>query len=325
MNGGLTFANATAKAKELGLFGVDRLGRMTEAKTLAEAVKVLIEVNYGGGTVGADENDFESILQAETALTEEYVRSTAPEGIGFELFRLKHDYHNLKALVKSHYSGMDPSDMLEEGGLIEPAAVKDALQGEKFELNPYMAKALEDIGFDSEVTPSPRQIDVVIDAAMFREIADRVRKRGVAPEVKEYFKINADATNLASFARCKVLGLDSKFFKEGYVEGGEYSADAIAAAFDNEQKLRDLLKDGVFAPYADMILGGDVTAFEVAKDNALLNVFRSRKNDMFSVAPIMGYYLGKLNEVKVLRIVLVCVKNGVSAEETKKRLRDLYA
>lgn len=325
MDVGLTFANATAKAKESGLFGSERLQRMVESATLAEAVKILVEVNYGGGTVGADDTDFESILAAETALVESYVASTAPAGAGFELFKIRHDYHNLKSLVKSTYSGLDAESMLEEGGTIDVSAIKDALAAEKFELNTYMAEALAELGYKTENRPSPRRIDTVIDAAMFRDIAHKVSQRGVAPEVREYFKLNADATNLASYARCVRLGLDAKFFAEGFVEGGEYALDAFVAAFENEQKLRELVKDGVFAPYADMLINGEVTEFEAKKDDILLDIFHKRKNDMFSVAPVMGYYLGKLNEIKVLRIVLVCVKNGVAKDEIKKRLRELYA
>ncbi len=46
---------------------------------------------------------------------------------------------------------------------------------------------------------------------------------------------------------------------------------------------------------------------------------------MFSVAPILGYYLAKLNEIKVIRVVLVCIKNGVPEDQMKKRVRELYA
>ena len=57
----------------------------------------------------------------------------------------------------------------------------------------------------------------------------------------------------------------------------------------------------------------------------LLNIFATNRGDMFSLAPIVGYYLAKLNEVKVLRVVLVCIKNNVPTEEMKKRVRALYA
>jgi vacuolar-type H+-ATPase subunit C/Vma6 len=57
----------------------------------------------------------------------------------------------------------------------------------------------------------------------------------------------------------------------------------------------------------------------------LLNIFKSDKNDMFSVAPMAGYYLAKQTEIKVARMVLVCLKNKVDKLLIKQRLRELYA
>jgi vacuolar-type H+-ATPase subunit C/Vma6 len=49
------------------------------------------------------------------------------------------------------------------------------------------------------------------------------------------------------------------------------------------------------------------------------------KGDMFSAAPIVGYYLGKMNEIKIIRVILVCLKNKVDKDEMKKRIRVIYA
>ncbi|MBO8424445.1 MAG: V-type ATPase subunit, partial [Firmicutes bacterium] len=64
---------------------------------------------------------------------------------------------------------------------------------------------------------------------------------------------------------------------------------------------------------------------EVARDDYLLGIFRKNKAEMFSMAPVMGYYLAKQNEIRVLRIALVCIKNGVDKQEIRKKLRELYA
>ena len=45
---------------------------------------------------------------------------------------------------------------------------------------------------------------------------------------------------------------------------------------------------------------------------------------MLSAAPIIGYYVGKLNEIKVIRVILVCKKNNVPKAEMEKRVRQLY-
>ena len=60
-------------------------------------------------------------------------------------------------------------------------------------------------------------------------------------------------------------------------------------------------------------------------DNKLIKLIKAQKADMFTPAPILGYYLGKLSEIKVVRTLLTCKKNGVAPEEIRKRIRETYA
>jgi vacuolar-type H+-ATPase subunit C/Vma6 len=46
---------------------------------------------------------------------------------------------------------------------------------------------------------------------------------------------------------------------------------------------------------------------------------------MFSPAPVAGYYVGKMSEIKTVRLILVCVLNGVAKEEIYRRLKENYA
>ena len=93
MKEGLIFANTRAKARENNLFSEERLQRMMECETLKDAVRILVEANYGGGMIVSDENDFENILQEEQKIVTDFIREVAPEGIGFECFFLRNDYH----------------------------------------------------------------------------------------------------------------------------------------------------------------------------------------------------------------------------------------
>ena len=65
--------------------------------------------------------------------------------------------------------------------------------------------------------------------------------------------------------------------------------------------------------------------FEKVADDILLDVFRKERNDMFSVAPIAGYYLAKCTELKVVNTVVSAIKNGIDKKLLAKRLRELYA
>ena len=268
MQEGLIFANAAVKSREENLFSNDRLMRMLEADTLQDAVKILIEAGYGGGTVPEDPMDFETILSAEAVITDKFVMS-----------------------------------------------------------DPYADAAVAEITkAAADGKPSPRKIDTAFDRAMFRDIAARLDRRSAPMELKEYFRVYADGLNLASFVRTLGIGGNFTFFEDVFTEGGDISSADFEKAFqEGVSAVPGLVRRTPLAPYADALAAGDVSGFEVARDDYLLGIFRRNKSEMFSVAPVMGYYLAKQNEIRVLRIALVCIKNGVDKQEIRKKLRELYA
>ena len=327
MKEGLIFANAAVKAREENLFSGDRLSRMLEADALQDAVKILIEAGYGGGTVPEDPTDFENILSAEAAITEKFIGGIAPADVGFECFRLQADYHNMKALTKARYTASGEEGALRAGGLIDVDLLKEKLERENPDINPYADAAVAEIAkAAADGKPSPRKVDTAFDRAMFRDIAARLSSRSAPEELKEYFRVYADCLNLSSFVRTLGIGGNFAFFEDVYMEGGSIPKEDFEKAFqEGVSSVTVLVKRTPLAPYADALAAGDVTGFEVARDNYLIGIFRKNKSEMFSVAPVMGYYLAKQNEIRVLRIALVCIKNGVDKQEIKKKLRELYA
>jgi len=79
-----------------------------------------------------------------------------------------------------------------------------------------------------------------------------------------------------------------------------------------------------YKPFTEKLQEG-LSVYETARDDFLLKIISKDKADMFSVAPVLGYYLAKINEVRILRVILVSIKNKIAPEEMKKRVRALYA
>ena len=65
--------------------------------------------------------------------------------------------------------------------------------------------------------------------------------------------------------------------------------------------------------------------FETAVDNKITKLFKDNKYDMFSVAPIVGYYFGRLTEIKAVKLIVSAVKNNLDKNLLRQRTRDLYA
>lgn len=325
MKEGLIFANARAKAKEGTLLSRERLQRMLEAKSLTEAVRILLEVNYAGGLV-PDGDDFYSLLVEEERLVTAFVRETAPKGAGFECFFLRNDYHNIKVLFKAKYAKIsDISGMILPDGNYTFAYIKERFELGKLDMSPYLSAAVKNIETAFETaTGSPRIIDTELDKALYREI-NSILSKGADRYIKQYFTAFTDTTNVASFLRSMKIGANFSFFEEGFLEGGEIALSDFAACGADISKAKKMLDKTAVKDYFDKISEEDFAAYETAQDNYLLKIFAVNKTDMFSVAPILGYYLAKLNEIKVIRVVLVCIKNGVPEGEMRKRVRELYA
>ena len=76
---------------------------------------------------------------------------------------------------------------------------------------------------------------------------------------------------------------------------------------------------------AETINPKDLVPFETAWDNYLIGIFKQDRYDVFSVAPLAGYYVAKKIEIKVVRMILILIKNKIDVNIIKQRLRDYYA
>lgn len=324
MKAGLLFANGRAKAKENNFISEERIRRMIESRSLDEAVRILFEINYAGGMM-VEPNDFYTILHEEERLLYEFMREVTPKGIGLECFFLKADYHNLKVLCKEKYGNiLDGEKILSHYGLIPLAKLKEQFREMSLD-SPHMKEAFEYIdGLFEEGKGTPRVIDVTIDKAMFRDLKERLSERGVDKAVIEYFQVLTDSTNILTFLRSVKIEAGYEFFESNFVEGGNLSLEFFKKLDGQKEKLEKELKGTVYKEFYDKASGVDLAIYETEQDNYLIKLFATKKADMLSAAPIIGYYVGKLNEIKVIRVILVCKKNNVPKAEMEKRVRQLY-
>ena len=74
-----------------------------------------------------------------------------------------------------------------------------------------------------------------------------------------------------------------------------------------------------------LVESGNIVAFEKESDDALLKIWKDEASDMFSVAPIVSYYLTKKTELKNVKLIVAGIKNKVPEKTIKERMRELYA
>ena len=330
----LIYSNARVKAIENTLLSSEKITRMTFAESLSDAVKVLYESNYAGGFMVDNPLQYSSLLATEESRVADFMRECMIDKSGLETLLCPYDYHNTKAFLKAKILGLDDAKiMLAPSGNIEKDFLYDCILNKDYNsLSKEMADTLTNLdNLISQGNITPRIIDVELDKALYLDIMARLKKAKKANSLSKYWTSQIDLVNLSNFFRCKMIDSDEKFFSESFIYGGSI----------NDYVLIGLLKDSYdavleklrYTDYAHIIEEAVIASknnkplvkFEAMWDNYLLDVFKDDKWDIFSIAPLAGFYVAKKIELKMVRMILTAIKNNASESEIKARLRGFYA
>ena len=96
------YLSTKIRAMESRLLDRERMDRMLEAATVEDAAKVLVECGYPELSV---------VAQAREEVFAE-LSGLAPNEAMLDVFKVKYDYHNAKALLKSEALRLDPGRLL---------------------------------------------------------------------------------------------------------------------------------------------------------------------------------------------------------------------
>lgn len=322
INVDLEFANARIKSLEKNLLTSDKIVRLVDSYDVNDALKILAENGYGDGIMGV-EADADELLSSEENKAIQIFAELMPSGYGLETFVLKNDFHNAKASYKSKISGKPNKRALKPKGLYE---VDSAVESGNYDGLPLeMKSALVFLDKEKEKRNlTGLDVDLSLDQAFYKEVL-RILKSSKKSVVSDYYKTLIDCTNIRSFIRCKKLNAKTSFFEKCYIEGGALTRDRYLSMY--ALSLDEINEKMKFTDWKEAFLVATdyLVAFETYMDNMLLRLVKKQKSEMFTPSPLLGYYLGKLCEIKVVRTILTCLKNGTSKEEIRVRIRETYA
>ena len=97
----------------------------------------------------------------------------------------------------------------------------------------------------------------------------------------------------------------------------------INAVLEGESALLSYVSSLGFNAVSESMKKG-FAAFEKACDDLLIEKVKNAKYQCLGIAPLAAYYFATDAEVKTVRIVLSCKKNGISDEIIRERVRLLY-
>ncbi len=325
------YVSARIKFMETKLLGKNAIERILDAPGPDEALKVLGDTEYGSD-IAEMENiyDFEKVLEQSMARTIKTLKESFKNHEIIRFFTVKNDYHNLKVIVKGNILGTDFKEYFSHLGEISTEEMKKYAQGDTGASIPDRLKSAYHKAVEIyETTQDPQQVDLVLDQALFKEMA-KIIKSTRDPFLKEYLTALADLTNIKTLVRLKRIDADIKTVDSALVVGGDLTKEFFKEFFaGSTQALIEALNS---TPYHQVIeegitqweSTGSPSVFEKMIDNYMISLARRGLYKPFGPETVIGYMAARENELKILRIIMVGKINGISSDMIRERLRDVY-
>ena len=323
------YATARVRAVEIHLLDAARLDRLIEAPSIEDAVKQLGEARYGNGQDLA-RTDWETLLDGEPARVHAFLAGIMPDPDVLDVFRIRDDYLNLKRLLKAVYQSQELATVACTPGTVPVAVlVRAVTEQREGGLPPVMGKAMLEAMAAYGRQADPRDIDLVLDRACFRDMAERAAALG-NEYLSELVAQMIDMANIRITIRGKLAGEGRPFFLKSVLEGGGMDVGRFRDAADKSiEAFLDSIRHTWFGEVAVAGMDGyrqgkGISWLERLLDDRLMEYVRKARYVAMGVEAMVGHLLARETEIRNVRIVLTGKVNGLPQAEIRERLRKTY-
>ena len=279
--------SARIRAMENRLLNRERMERMIDARDNAEAMKILAECGYD------DASGLDAALAKARGEVLRDMQQSAPDPRLVEVFQIKYDYHNAKAILKAQAKGSDPAGLLLSGGRYDGVRLWEEWQRESLSgVTDAFRRAMQSAAAALEEERDPQRADLILDRACYEEMA-RLAKELESPFLQGYVRLAVDVANLRAAVRVHRMGREGEFLRQALLPGGNVSEQTIASS--RGEALGEVFRSGPLAQAAELggklsqAGSGPLTGFERACDNAVTSYlaaarrvpFRSRLRETY--------------------------------------------
>ena len=314
------YAVARIRCNEAKLLPSSTVESLINASDYNDALKILSECGYG---------DFEKygedvVLSNRIKEAFELIYKSAPEKSCLDFLIVKNDFHNIKACLKGMIVGADVSKLMLSPSSIDASLLKDALETKDYSKLPsYIADCLKE-AYDLITTTMDGQVaEIFIDKKCIEASVY------LAKLSKDEFSVSlailmATLSNIKIALRCLKTGKDKNFIMSALSDVDGVDKQALCSAvLEGEEALCGFVKSIGFELLSESIKNG-YAAFEKLSDDMLIEKIRHAKYQCLGISPLVAYYFATDAEVKTVRIILSCKKNGLDIDSIRERVRVLY-
>lgn len=320
--------SARIRSMEASLLTAGRMEQMLNAHSDEEVEKILQECGYPK-LKAADPAAMDKALYQirEDMLTD--LEIGTPDLRYLDSFKLKYDYHNVKAILKAEAMHTDPTHMMMDMGRISVENLRFAMEHEELENLPgLLADAITEAKDVLDTTRDPQLSDIVLDRWMVHDMKKEAEATG-SEFLSGYVQAQIDASNLRTLVRALRMGKGTDFLRNVLFDCGSVKIDRLLTVAENKGSgLVDLYTQSPLETAAEegavSLRGGTLTAFEKAYDDAVSHYLASAGMIPFGEAPLLGYLAAKETEFTNLRILLLGRAAGLPPDVIRSRLRIAY-
>lgn len=316
------YAFAVAKVRQLenNLLSRAQLDQMINASDISEIIAVL---SQKGWQTGEDSTDLERLLNNELNSAWELVNELAPDSAELKTIVVKNDFHNLKVAVKALVSGVSPQEYFIYPTFVDTDNIIEALSDKDYDFLPvYLREVAEEAYNAITLTGDGQLAEVIIDRAALQAIND-FAQTGKSEIVKSYADLMILASDIKIAFRGAAAGKKEQFFEQAICGNKHLNRDLlIKAAVRGTDEVLNFLTASGFADYTDA-LKTSLSAFEKLCDERQAALINEAALTSFGIDPVVAYYLAKENEIKNVRIILICKNMGADVATIAERVREV--
>lgn len=320
--------SARIRSMETSLLTAERMEQMLNAHSDEEVEKILQECGYPKLNAADPAALDRALYQIREDLLADLEIGT-PDLRYLDSFKLKYDYHNVKAILKAEAMNTDHTHMMMDMGRISVEDLRSAIEhGELEDLPGLMADAITEAKDVLDTTRDPQLSDIVLDRWMVQDM-EKEAEATKSEFLYGYVQAQIDASNLRVLVRALRMGKGADFLRNVLFDVGSVKIDRLLTIAEKKGSgLAELYAQSPLETAAEegaaSLRGGTLTAFEKACDDAVSHYLAGAQRIPFGEAPLLGYLAAKETEFTNLRILLMGRAAGLPPDVIRSRLRATY-
>lgn len=314
------YAVARVRSNESRLLSSTVIDGLINAPTYKDALKILGEAGYGDFS----KYDEEKLLSDVQEKAFKLIYEAAPDKSCLDFLIVKNDFHNIKALLKCMVSGKKSDGLLLTPSVLNTQELVTSLETKQFEdlKKPFctiVRQAYELI----TATMDGQKLEVFLDRKCFEVSLEFAELSKDAFSI-EFSRLMVILSDIKTALRCINNHKDKDFILSALCPVSGYNTDELCdACVLGVDALCSYVERAGLGKLSDSIKQS-YAAFEKTIDDMLVEKIRHAKYQCLGIAPLIAYYFATDAEVKTVRIILSCKKNGIETEKIRERVRELY-